>query len=861
MATAIEYEPLHQANTLTIPPLDDEIASWSGFQLQVDLDSGVFHLPEAEKKELHHLELGTFQLALEDVPLESLEASSISAYDTADEERSDNDSGFALRAPENNEDIWVLPEIRDAPRQNKLTSWDHFLKENHAEPSSRYLSEANNHTFDAVLALESGNRSAKIVPTNDYLEAMLELCLGRSSRYRWWNIERADFSNVVADLTVSGLSQSMFKEVQRAETMGLHMRRLLESPLIKTAPTTPGAVALDAAAKAVAVAVRYYMESQRTRIKTFLQLDGAIAGPTEMLRIVEEAHRTAMSQKNDHAVVQILATCTVITASAWPWLVDVMYYLLSVAAQPLLSQLAIELGMKDGVHQPFAVLEGDGESSCAAFCSDDVSKLISEVRECRQLLLENSSQQTPEVRDGSAVAAELTLCSTWREVILLQSQARAYELASKPGRADLGAHIALKKSHENVALRPSAVDTSPLFFQPPTFDTVSSEIGVVDPRVADIVTRCLSHGAQKHSDLQVPHEKIFDLSLMPAVTAQHRILSYEALTLLYDQCKLRSHLGHLHQFHLFGNGLFAARVSRALFDSDESSGEGLRRDGNTTGLRLQDREAWPPRSSELRLVLMGILSEHVSKSQNGELENAVSFSLRDLPEDELERCRDVDSIHALDFLCLQYKPPNSMLGAVICSSSLQKYDRILRHLLRVLRMKSVAQGLIREVTGRNSGPCETDERRFRIQIQHLIATVADYTHNIAINELWTTFDSKQAEMEALVQQGDYEATLEAARCLEHLKHLHESCLDDILRALLLKEKQAKARTTLEELLGIILRYAAAVRKRGSTDEQESRDTTKRYHDDFSRILSEFKAAMQGMSGKPEQLLLRLDMRT
>ena len=118
----------------------------------------------------------------------------------------------------------------------------------------------------------------------------------------------------------------------------------------------------------------------------------------------------------------------------------------------------------------------------------------------------------------------------------------------------------------------------------------------------------------------------------------------------------------------------------------------------------------PPASSELRLALMGILAESftqtsfqgigIPREQDASLSDAISFAIRDLSDIEIEKCRDANSIYALDFLRLQYKPPSALLSAILTPSSARKYDRIFKHLLRLLRMRAVAQGLIRSVNGR-----------------------------------------------------------------------------------------------------------------------------------------------------------------
>ena len=131
--------------------------------------------------------------------------------------------------------------------------------------------------------------------------------------------------------------------------------------------------------------------------------------------------------------------------------------------------------------------------------------------------------------------------------------------------------------------------------------------------------------------------------------------------------------------------------------SDQSSSEGRRKSQGKTGLRLQNRDAWPPTTSELRLVLTGILSESFAsdsyaarqrtaspEAQDRGFSEAMSFAIRDLSDLELEKCRDADSIYALDFLRLQYKPPSALLDTILTLASQKKYDLIFKAFTSVI---------------------------------------------------------------------------------------------------------------------------------------------------------------------------------
>lgn len=865
MQHSAEQDPFDTTNIIGLPPLHhDPSSAWSGFQEDAKLENSFFFLAETAKEALPALQLRNFQLAVDDVSLEYLELSSASAYDTADDDHDNKNAGEVVPRPEDAEDVWTLPDVKDPPRATRLSSWDHFLNEEHNEPPSRYLAEAPTRTFDAILALNLDDDSPKIVQGDAYLEAMFELCMGRSSHYVTWDQEHGEFIPTATGFCISGCSPKLLGEFQdAASSLGRQMRFLSRSKGDNNHAATPSSLALSAILDSMTSAIRQYMESRRGATRTLLQLQELTHGPGALLAVMEQVRQVAQAREDDHEMLQALFNAAATMSTVYPPCRRILNQLLSTTAKPLLSQLACDLGFQaDRINTP----EPDEDTEALPWIStssEDLVRLISETRASLRLSREQSVPTFDISTRNQAPAPDIVLSFTWDDLTALQIAAQDYENASLPtlsvkGKTDAGS-VSLQDICGNDAA-PQSPRPDPMVFQSYDFDRISTPFGVVDSANLKLVSECFSPPQHPDMSIPIPYDQVLAFSLTPLVNAQHRILSFSALSLLFKQCNIRAHLRFLWQLQLFGNGLFAARVSLALFDSDQSSGEGQRRDGNTTGLRLQSRDIWPPVSSELRLVLMGILSEHVPKSAAGELEDAVSFSLRDLPEAELERCRDVDSIYALDFLRMHYKPPNTLLETTISQDSLNKYDRIFRHLLRILRMKSVAQMLIREVTGRNGTKVPPYEHRFRIHMQHFVTVLADFSHNIAVNNAWRSFDETLAEIERKIHQSDYEGTLRLGQCLAHLKQLHEDMLDDVLRALLLKEKQAKARAIVEEMFGIMLRFAAAVRNREEWREGKLVETTRRLYDDFQRQLSALKDSLRGLGGVVEQLSLRLDMR-
>ncbi|KAJ8105043.1 hypothetical protein ONZ43_g7581 [Nemania bipapillata] len=249
------------------------------------------------------------------------------------------------------------------------------------------------------------------------------------------------------------------------------------------------------------------------------------------------------------------------------------------------------------------------------------------------------------------------------------------------------------------------------------------------------------HQVRKNSSDFDLHWSLIPLhSFGPLVTSQARLINREYMKLLFSAHGLKEHLRVQREFQLLGNGMFCSRLSHALFDPDLETAErrtGVALNGGIMGLRMNGRETWPPASSELRLALMGVLSEtYISPSstesasfitETPDLPGDLSFALRDLPAEEIDKCMDPSSLEALDFLRLAYKTP-APLSPVLTSIILVKYDKIFKLLLRVLRMLYVVGQLSRDTSrmerqGRDAGDVWL---RFRFEAQHLVQSVATY---------------------------------------------------------------------------------------------------------------------------------------
>lgn len=340
------------------------------------------------------------------------------------------------------------------------------------------------------------------------------------------------------------------------------------------------------------------------------------------------------------------------------------------------------------------------------------------------------------------------------------------------------------------------------------------------------------------------------LSFNPIIFTQAILVNQACLRLLFKEHNLRLHISLQQQYQLFGDGIFATRLSHALFDPELQSAErhqGRARCG-VSGLKLGSRESWPPASSELRLSLMGILNDSyfngeqikVVDSFRPELPGGLSFAIRDMPEEEFKDCMDPDSIKALDFLRLQYSPP-SPIDAVITASCSEKYDLIFKLLLRGTRMVFVVNQLSRDLTGRtpNLHRANNVVRRFTWEAHHFVSAVCSYFSD-GVRSNWAVFSEKLDDIEKRLD--DYDSG--ECRGLHQLRGFHEKVLDHIMFSLLLRQRQSQIMKLLEEIFGSILIFARHLRSE-PTKEVDAK-VLDVYHI-FKKKLKVFMSVCRGLS--------------
>lgn len=317
----------------------------------------------------------------------------------------------------------------------------------------------------------------------------------------------------------------------------------------------------------------------------------------------------------------------------------------------------------------------------------------------------------------------------------------------------------------------------------------------------------------------------FSLSLNPILQAQARLANMASMRLLFKERDIKKQFRILHNFALFGDGVYVARLSTALFSGDLASGKtnsGIRQGIaiGGWGLQLGVREDWPPASSELRLALMNIMSDcyisgvgrNSGHKESDELPGGLSFTVREMSEEEEDLCKNPDGLEALDFLQVKYKP-ESPYDLVIDHSSLTKYDRLFKHLLRMIRLLFVVNQMFAytNINRDKTRVINPTIQRFRVEAHFFISTLAKYMFEAGIESIWKEFAKKLDEIEDRLERYEISDKYGEMESLGQLAAYHNSCLDQMLFATMQRQRLAPVLKVIEEIFVFILKFSKIIR--------------------------------------------------
>ncbi|KAJ4149685.1 hypothetical protein NW754_001120 [Fusarium falciforme] len=315
-----------------------------------------------------------------------------------------------------------------------------------------------------------------------------------------------------------------------------------------------------------------------------------------------------------------------------------------------------------------------------------------------------------------------------------------------------------------------------------------------------------------------PHWSLLPvLSFGGIASAQSYVVNQESLRLLFSNHDLRSHLKMHRDFHMFGNGLFPES-----FTSDNGF-------------------------SKERLTSIS--------RDSAELPGDLSFSVRDLSEEEIEKCMNPDSLEALDFLRLSYKAPGP-LSSIITPVILTQYDRIFKFLLRILRMLYVINQLFRDVNSRTTHWYDPEDisYRFAREAHHFVSGITSFFFDSGIAIPWQAFETKLDKIESDLNNPDLSSTPETVESPDRLREFHSRVLDRIMLSLFLRKRQQPVLKLLDEIFVSLLAYSKFSRMKAmgigpDTGPEETRDEVKRLYKNFKTKVQIFATVCRALTEK------------
>ncbi|OAT04331.1 gamma-tubulin complex component GCP6 [Blastomyces gilchristii SLH14081] len=896
------YFHLHELQPLDSLPWDDDLP---------ELAQGVFQGPLDlfTKRDSNIYELNLFGTDA----LESTDPDTPLSLSTSQTDVDPNETKDETDETDEITDIWASDaNLNLITIGRSLRSWDTFPHHPVHWASPLYLSEAGPRGFDAALgyqATKSGlEDSGRVALTDIFVASLFRLGLGWNSIFFRFNEQNRVFEKHIKDARISGISltavDGLIEEFLQCGTQVRKVRRFILATPTQTDLPTP----LSSLACAASVLLHSFEEHVYERFKTDLPLlktQMLFRRPACLLKVLVDIIENAENATTDGAVISSVFTKCDYYSHEFVWLSSVLRELMAMVAESWLSSVESWIGLRP---EPQTLLEVNRNrkgfintdevhgQNCGRiearlvdysfrpeampiFVPAGYAETIFESGKSLRLLKEFHPNHPLSIKSGTSRSMNLALeCAfTWKDIDKIQQKANNYEaqLRAEILRYD---EVRLQKcstltSEDKNADTPVHEDHDPIDGVFSLFDLdgknddiklLASHSSISSDRLHVLLTESNCFNTDEvpgnRSLFGPPLDASVYLSFAPVISAQTRLINFSCLHLLFKGHKIKEHLQLQWRFQLLGDGIFSSRLSHVLFDPEMHSGErkaGVARGGSSTGLRLGNRDTWPPASSELRLVLMGLLSEsyHGDKNyigqntgnqvRNKELPGGLSFAIRELTGEELVKCKNPNSIEALDFLRLQYHPP-SVLEAIITPRSLRRYDTIFKRLLRQIRMLSVARGLIRDSTDRSNTAdmSRTITQKFRIEAHHFVQTVSDYSFHIAVGETWSKFERILVKIEKCIDKGDIDGTIDNAKSLHRLREYHEDVLDQILFALFVSKKHVQARKLIDDIFGTILTFSS-ISKAASTGTWVQQDGKPSYDRIVRQLFSVFRKQVSG----------------
>ncbi|KAK0987755.1 hypothetical protein LTS01_009426 [Friedmanniomyces endolithicus] len=734
------------------------------------------------------------------------------------------------KIPDIQDDIWNLDlDDADDRKLTRLHTWEAFEKNSVSNTTrTAYLSEAGSEAFDAALSLEQRDEPIGVLPRVVSLRALCSLLLGRSSVFFQWDEVKQSFTQTLSGTPTAGLS-AMASASATAELMEYAaMYRKLQgfsSYDMPRAAASPVVVALQRSIACVLDAVEERTLARMSSVRSILGLQAITERPWQLLRLLCTLRDAIVDHTTDEAAISSLSDAVHAIFATGSGFAAVLTAVLTQVSRPWLESMAVEVGLIHHLHESPQLanrsdFEGRGfDASVATDCTaglQDDGLLTAEDRTLFNQTRATVSLLQSYLPDAVQHADGLVTLST--------TGPDTYEFPSPDNESQEGPQLSElfrdPQSGELLFEQDNWASYEAMHYQ------MSEAPGAVRLKGGDTVNTAATAALAVSADMASIHGKGLDLEhlqrpfdiLRPAIEAQACRMNRVLLQYLFKDCRLRQHLDLQRTFHLLDSGHFVSRLSTALFSAETQSAErkrGMVPTAETMGLRLgvKPGQRWPPASSELRLILAGLLSEvyhdnsaspKLAKAQD-DLPGGMSFAIRELPEAEIELVvADAGSIYALDFLRLQYTAPPP-LDLILTPSAMQKYDDAFRFLLRMVRAVYITARIGKNSKRRQLRPQDFLTARFASEAHHVTTTLMSYFMDIGISAPWAELQtSLDAAEEAL------EVDMPVIVGINTLRDMHHRFLETVRDRLFLKRKQQPIRLAIEEVLTAVLNGAASL---------------------------------------------------
>ncbi|KAL3418327.1 Spc97/Spc98 family protein [Phlyctema vagabunda] len=795
------------------------------------------------------------------------------------------------------DDVWLIQE-KNPPKEVSCQSWDLFVNESVKKiPHTPYITEAGPTTFDAAIIAEADHLCAKnsehsVVDSRIYASSLMALGLGRSSVFYVWSEEKKAFTQTLPKIRLSGYSGDALDGLVVTFKDCGNTTRSLQHFIDKTyaKSKSPGIIALADAVSTLLVTIQSRLSTASLGYKSLLQLQTLFSPAHAILACFHRIVKKLSSLTSDEDMLSMIFKEVQFLEHRTDSLRAILLEVLARVSRPWLEFSGEWLGLrresglpitKDSAGKSFVKVEDKEwideqglelqESDYALnydlvpsfFAPEDARSMFEVGRSLRVLKVHHA--QHPLARADVIAAAHppsLDWKFSWQDIVHIEERALRYEKELTDAIRQFSNESSIGSSNSSMATQGGDFFRLDLFGEPREemqarllASTNIFDEPLVDPALSDGLSTLLHQFLDPATSQSGMEESIFAppisltpvFSFNPIISAQARMVNTTCMRLFFKSHRLREHLTLQKSFHLLGNGVFSSRLSHALFDPELETAErhrGVARSGGVMGLRLGGRDTWPPASSELRLALMGVLTESfesdrpLGKSLVAEftdraatLPGDLSFAVRDMTSEEIDACMNPDSVEALDFLRLSYKPP-APLEAIFTPIILYKYDQLFKLLLRVVRMLYVVSALHRDAADRTSQWQDMDyiSQRLRIEAHHFISSVSGYFFDTGIESTWQVFERKLDQVEKRIN--NEAMVLGQNEGLDKLREYHERVLDRIMFALLLRKRQQPIMKLLEDIFTIILRFAKYSRDRAlgvKRDNGEVREMYLRFH--------------------------------